>query len=157
MSLRRVEIHAAMTVRRSRACIWDELMTPDHPAWNHPDSPARHVEGTPKVGLGAASVVLTWPFPPYGLRTVWLSEITDVNPGYSITSHLHAGLWEHIETLSLQDSDHDSTIVRIRGWHCRPARNDRELLPAQDGYTGLAVDFLHRAASWQPGDSAPGS
>ena len=85
-ALRRFYVTAEVTVDRPAAQVWAERDSGGHPAWGHPSWSATRLEGPSGCAVGAGSVAVIPASGPEGLRSVWLSRVTAVMPGYSVTT-----------------------------------------------------------------------
>lgn len=138
-------------IPRPRKVVWEELAAGDHPAWTEPVSnrqQRRLSDGALEVG----AVTVTGPIamPPFGLRAVWWTEVTAIVPGWSVTTDVYAGFFEHTEMLLLEDHA-DGTYARIEG-SLRRATTPEGADHAAVLMTRLAVEYLRRPAEWKPGD-----
>jgi hypothetical protein len=114
----------------------------------------RAIEGAPTSGLGAATVTVGPPLPPFGLRTVMYSEVTAVEPGWWSTVQTSGGTFEHTETLLLEEAADGTTLVRLTGRFLQPALPSADVTALQKGLNRLAAELLEEIAARAEGGSA---
>lgn len=146
-------ISASVVIPRPREVVWSELEQADHPAWTAPEvggGQEHHLRCDGTLKVGNVHISGPFPLPPFGIRQVWWTEITQIMPGWSITTETYAGIFDHTETLVLHDHE-GGTLARIEGnvrRHTTPQHADSAVALM----TRMANGHLRRAAQWRPGD-----
>lgn len=110
-------IRSSVVIPRPRDVVWQELEQGDHPAWTMPDSGGmneHYLRGDGALRVGTVKIIGPIVTPPFGIRQVWWSEVTQVMPGWAITTETYTSVFDHMETLALHDHA-EGTFARIEG------------------------------------------
>ena len=90
--------------------------------------------------------------PPFGLRSVFAGEITEITPELSRTTMVITPTFEYTERLDLRDTLDGHTHVAITGWVITTPMTDEQMHRTSRNFTQIVQGHLRRAEDWRPGD-----
>lgn len=142
LQLRRVPTAAERLIDAPRAAVWAALEAGDEAE----SSSQLRIVGAPPSGVGARHIHVGPPLPPFGMRSVLYTEVTDVQQGLWLSLRTLAGVWEQTETWVLDDAPGGQTLARITGWWSKPAPPEADLTAQQSALNEMASRALERLA-----------
>jgi hypothetical protein len=148
-TIRRFYVTAEAIVPRSAAQVWAEREAPDHPAWGGESTWGIPLAGPTGCTVGAGDIKVIPASGPLGLRSVVLSRVIDVAPGFSTTVETITAALEHVETIRFFDLEGASTRLVLEGWFTMVC-TEAYVAEAAPKFQAVGQQFLDKVAGWTP-------
>jgi len=148
-AIHRIHVQAEAVAARPPATVWAERDSGDHPAWGDPAWSSTPLAGPTGCSVGAGQVAVIPAAGALGVRTVWLSRVIAVMPGYSVTVETLTGSLEQVETITFHDAGNGTTRLAIDSY-ITVATTAANLAGVTARFQALVQAHLDRVAQWEP-------
>jgi len=148
-AIQRLHVNVQTVVPRPLEAVWAEHDSGDHPAWGDPAWQATPLAGPSGRVVGAGNVAVIPARGQLGLRSVWLSRVIAVMPGYSVTVETLNGTLEQVETIRFLDAGEGATRLELDSYITTVISPSR--VPEMTVRFGdMAQAYIDRVADWRP-------